>query len=203
MRSLLFIVLIAFIMPSQILAGGDEADKNKRTISGHIKDAKTGEDLIGATVYVSELATGAVTNVYGFYSVRMDMGLYTLRFSYIGYETIEKTIELKDNLTLDIELSPKGELLREVEIIAEAPDRNVKEAEMSVVRLDSKTIRQIPSLMGEVDIIKALLLMPGLQTAAEGSSGFVVRGGGPDQNLVILDEATVYNAGHLLGFFSV
>lgn len=203
MRSLLFILLIALFIPEYILAGGDEADKNKRTISGHIKDAKTGEDLIGATVYVIEPGAGAVTNVYGFYSLRMDMGLYTLKFSYIGYETVEKKIELKDNITLDIELSPKGELLREVEIIAEAPDRNVKGAEMSVVRLDSKTIRQIPSLMGEVDIIKALLLMPGVQTAAEGSSGFVVRGGGPDQNLVILDEATVYNAGHLLGFFSV
>jgi hypothetical protein len=185
------------------MAEGEEVDKNKRTISGHIKDAETGEDLIGASIYVSEIESGAVTNVYGFYSLRMDMGSYTLRFSYIGYETIEKKIDLKENITLDVELLPRGELLQEVEIIAEAPDQNVKEAEMSVVRLDSKTIRQIPSLMGEVDIIKALLLLPGVQTAAEGSSGFVVRGGGPDQNLVILDEATVYNAGHLLGFFSV
>ena len=203
MLKLYFILLLLLVFPAVVLAEGEEADKNKRTVSGYIKDAETGEDLIGASIYVSEIESGAVTNVYGFYSLRLDMGSYTFRFSYIGYETIEKKVDLKENITLDIELSPKGELLKEVEVIAEAPDQNVKEAEMSVVRLDSKTIRQIPSLMGEVDIIKALLLLPGVQTAAEGSSGFVVRGGGPDQNLVILDEATVYNAGHLLGFFSV
>lgn len=197
------ILLLLLVLPALAYSEGDEADKNKRTISGHIKDAETGEDLIGASIYVKEAESGAVTNVYGFYSLRMEIGSYTLRFSYIGYQTVEKEVDLKDNITLDIELSPKGELLKEVEVIAEAPDRNVKEAEMSVVKLDSKTISQIPSLMGEVDIIKALLLLPGVQTAAEGSSGFVVRGGGPDQNLVILDEATVYNAGHLLGFFSV
>ncbi len=204
MKIFLTMLLAAvFILPSQLRADGDESDKNKRTISGHVKDAETGEDLIGATIYIEELKSGTVTNVYGYYSLRLQPGNYTLKFSYIGYASIVHDIKLTENLTLDIELLPKGEQLDEVEITADAPDRNVTEAEMSVMKLDSKTISQIPSLMGEVDIIKALLLLPGVQTAAEGSSGFVVRGGSPDQNLVLLDEATVYNAGHMLGFFSV
>lgn len=199
---LLFLALL-FIPPVVLAEGDDEPEKNKRTISGHVKDASTGEDLIGASVYVEERQSGGVTNTYGYYSISLDPGHYTIRYSYIGYESEIRKILLEEDMTLDIELQVRGELLEEVEITAEAPDKNVKEVEMSVVKLDSKTINKIPSLMGEVDIIKALLLLPGVQTAAEGSSGFVVRGGGPDQNLILLDEATVYNAGHLLGFFSV
>ncbi len=204
MRIILSLLLLAAILLSGPLrADGDESDKNKRIISGHVKDAKTGEDLIGATIYIEEHESGTATNLYGYYSLRIEAGDYTLKFSYIGYESMTKEVRLVEDITLDIELIPQGQELQEVEITAEAPDRNVKAAEMSVVKLDSKTINQIPSLMGEVDIIKALLLLPGVQTAAEGSSGFVVRGGSPDQNLILLDEATVYNAGHMLGFFSV
>jgi hypothetical protein len=204
MRKLLILLFLAgILLPCQLKAEGDEGDKTKRTISGHVKDAETGEDLIGATIYISELESGTVTNTYGFYSIRLEQATYTIKFSYIGYESVIQKVELKENITIDLELKPQGQLLKEVEITAEAPDRNVKEAEMSVIKLDSKTISQIPSLMGEVDIIKALLLLPGVQTAAEGSSGFVVRGGSTDQNLIILDEAPVYNAGHMLGFFSV
>ena len=202
-RFLVLVLLTGMLFPFTLKAEGDESDKNKRTISGHIKDAETGEDLIGATIYIEELKSGTVSNVYGFYSIRLDQGSYTIKFSYIGYTPSIHKIELKEDINLDLELEPHGEQLQEVEIIAEAPDRNVKDAEMSVLKLDSKTIRQIPSLFGEVDIIKALLLLPGVQTAAEGSSGFVVRGGSTDQNLVLLDEAPVYNAGHMLGFFSV
>jgi len=204
MRTILSLLLAAILLlPAQVRADEDESDKNKRTISGHVKDASTGEDLIGATIYVEEMQSGTATNAYGFYSLSFLPGDYTLRFSYIGYESSVQKVNLQENITLDVELQAVGQQLQEVEIMAEAPDKNVTEVEMSVVKLDSKTINQIPSLMGEVDIIKALLLLPGVQTAAEGSSGFVVRGGGPDQNLVLLDEATVYNAGHLLGFFSV
>lgn len=203
MKPFLPLLLFIFLLPACLLADGEGEDKDKRIISGHIKDAETGEDLIGATIYVEELQSGTITNVYGFYSLRLNRAMYTIRYSYIGYESITRSIDLREDITIDIELFPRGELLDEVEVTAIAPDKNVKEAEMSVARLDSKTIRKIPSLMGEVDIIKALLLLPGVQTAAEGSSGFVVRGGGPDQNLVILDEASVYNAGHMLGFFSV
>ncbi|MEE4256102.1 MAG: TonB-dependent receptor [Bacteroidales bacterium] len=204
MRIIVSLLLAAILLfPIQVRADEDEYDKNKRIISGHVKDATTGEDLIGATIYVTEYQSGAATNTYGFYSLSLLPGEYTLKFSYIGYESQVEKVKLQENITLDVELQPVGQELQEVEITAEAPDKNVTNAEMSVVTLDSKTITQIPSLMGEVDIIKALLLLPGVQTAAEGSSGFVVRGGGPDQNLVLLDEATVYNAGHLLGFFSV
>ncbi len=199
--SLLFAA--ALLLPSVIKADGDESDKTKKTISGHVKDITTGEDLIGATIYIEEQQSGTATNTYGYYSLRLEPGEYTLKFSYIGYESLVQKVKLSEDITLDVELQPRGEELQEVEITADAPDQNVKAVEMSVMKLDSKTINQIPSLMGEVDIIKALLLLPGVQTAAEGSSGFVVRGGGPDQNLVLLDEATVYNAGHLLGFFSV
>jgi hypothetical protein len=193
---IIFLPLISF-------SEGDEADKNKRTISGYVKDSETGEDLIGATIYIHELESGTVTNTYGFYSLKLDQASYTLSYSYVGYKLEQHKVVLKNDTTLNIELKPKGEQLREVEITAEAPDENVTEVEMSIVKLSSKTIDKIPALFGEVDLIKALLLLPGVQTAAEGSSGFVVRGGSPDQNLVLLDEASVYNAGHMLGFFSV
>lgn len=197
------LVLVWVLIPGPIKASEEEADKTKKTISGHIKDSETGEDLLGATVYIEEIESGTVANNYGYYAIKLEPGSYTLNYSYIGYESVIHKIELKENVTLDIELNPKGEQLDEVEITAKAPDENVKDAEMSVVRLNAKTINRIPALFGEVDLIKALLLLPGVQTVAEGSSGFVVRGGGPDQNLVLLDEASVYNAGHMLGFFSV
>ena len=180
----------------------DGASK-KPIISGTVKDAKTGEQLIGATIYVKELKTGTVSNVYGFYSLSLNSGNYTLIYSFLGYESIEKTINLKTNYTINIELSPVQQSLKEVEIIEKRNNENVIKNEMSVVRLSSKAIKLIPAFMGEVDIIKAMLLLPGVQTTSEGASGFSVRGGSPDQNLILLDEATVYNASHLLGFFSV
>ncbi|MEN8225289.1 MAG: TonB-dependent receptor [Bacteroidota bacterium] len=202
-KLVVFLLMTGMLMPRLLIAEGNESDKDKHTISGHVKDSESGEDLIGATIYIEELRSGTVTNAYGFYSIRLDQGAYTMKFSYIGYQSVVRKIELTEDITLNLELDPSDQQLQEVEITGEAPDKNVKQAEMSVVKLDSKTIRQIPSLMGEVDIIKALLLLPGVQSAAEGSSGFVVRGGSTDQNLVLLDEAPVYNAGHLMGFFSV
>jgi hypothetical protein len=205
MKHLITILILAGIIlfPARLFSEEDEADKNKKTISGHIKDGETGEDLLGATIYIDELRSGTVTNSYGYYSVKLSPGNYTLNISFIGYEKLVQKVDLTEDITLNIELQPMNQQLQEVEIKAEAPDENVKDAEMSVVRLSAKTIDRIPALFGEVDIIKALLLLPGVQTVAEGSSGFVVRGGGPDQNLVLLDEASVYNAGHMLGFFSV
>lgn len=205
MKHLITILILAGIIffPAHVFSEEDEADKNKKTISGHIKDGETGEDLLGATIYIDELRSGTVTNSYGYYSLKLSPGNYTLNISFIGYEKLVQKVDLTEDITLNIELQPRNQQLQEVEIKAEAPDENVKDAEMSVVRLSAKTIDRIPALFGEVDIIKALLLLPGVQTVAEGSSGFVVRGGGPDQNLVLLDEASVYNAGHMLGFFSV
>jgi len=180
----------------------DGADK-KPIISGSIKDAITGEQLLGATVYIRELKSGVASNMYGFYSLSIPPGSYTLVFSYIGYESFEKRIQLKENTTVNVELKLKNQELKEVVISEKRNNENVTKNEMSVVRMDAKTIRKIPAFMGEVDVIKALQLLPGIQTTSEGSSGFSVRGGSPDQNLILLDEATVYNASHLLGFFSV
>jgi len=196
------IFFTGFFYKSKAETPKDVADK-KPIVSGTIKDSKTGEQLIGATVYIKELKTGTVTNVYGFYSLSIAPGSYTLIYSYVGYESIEKQILLKNNITINLELTPKQQLLKEVEITEKRSNENVTKNEMSVVRMSSKTIKQIPAFMGEVDIIKAMLLLPGVQTTSEGASGFSVRGGSPDQNLILLDEATVYNASHLLGFFSV
>lgn len=175
----------------------------KYAINGHIKDASTGEDLIGATIFVKEIGSGTITNTYGFYSISLPQGTYNLVYSYIGYESLSRTIDLQKDILTDIELEPSKEMLKEVEVIARREDENVKAPEMGVVKMNSKAISTIPALMGEVDIIKAIQLLPGVQATSEGSSGFSVRGGSPDQNLILLDEAPVYNASHLLGFFSV
>jgi hypothetical protein len=173
------------------------------TISGHIKDSQTGEDLIGATVYINEITSGTISNEYGFYSISIPKGEYTFRFSYIGFKPVTHKLKVEKNLTFNIELVPAPKILDEVEVMAEKGNANVSQPEMSVDRMDIKTIQKIPALMGEVDIIKALQLLPGVQSTSEGSSGFSVRGGSTDQNLILLDEATVYNPSHLLGFFSI
>jgi hypothetical protein len=173
------------------------------TISGYIKDVENGESLVGATVYIQELKTGVVTNVYGFYSISIQAGKYNISYSYTGYTLQQKQLDVQSNVTVNIELSVEKKKIEEVVITSERIDANVKKAEMSVAKLDMKTIKQIPALMGEVDVIKVIQMLPGVLPTSEGTSGFSVRGGGSDQNLVMLDEATVYNASHLMGFFSV
>ncbi len=175
----------------------------KYSLSGYIKDASNGEELIGATVMIKELTIGSSTNVYGYYSIALTPGEYTLVYSFIGYSSVEKKIKLEKNTTLSVELKEETTMLQEVVITSEKPNANVSKAEMSATRLDIKTIQRMPALMGEVDIIKAIQLLPGVQSTSEGSSGFSVRGGAMDHNLILLDEATVYNASHLMGFFSV
>jgi hypothetical protein len=201
LKLITFLILIPFIA---VIAEGESDPSVKRyAVSGHVKDAETGEDLFGASVLVVNLGTGSVTNEYGFYSVSLPKGKYSFRFSYTGYESQIHNISVEKDIILDIILKPFSENLKEIEIKAERTDENVKAPEMSVVKMDVKTINKIPALMGEVDIIKAIQLLPGVQSVSEGSSGFSVRGGSPDQNLILLDEATVYNASHFLGFFSV
>ncbi len=172
------------------------------SISGYVRDASTGEEMIGATVYVEELKEGTATNVYGFYSLNLQSGTYKIRFSYIGYQTQTISVNLNKDIRFDLELI-SGEELDEVIIKAEADDANIRSAEMGIVKLDIKEIEQIPVLFGEQDILKTLQLMPGISTGGEGRGGYYVRGGNTDQNLILLDEAPVYNASHLLGFFSV
>jgi len=200
---IVLITSLIILLPQKLVKADGDETKTKYTISGYVSDRQTGEDLIGATVFVKELKTGTSSNVYGFYSISLEPGAYTLIFSYIGYESHEKFFELNNDITNNVELAIKKQELDEVVITGTALNENITRAEMSTIKMDIKTIRQIPALMGEVDIIKAILLLPGVQTIAEGSSGFSVRGGSMDQNLIQLDEATVYNASHLMGFFSV
>ncbi|MHC1775112.1 MAG: carboxypeptidase-like regulatory domain-containing protein [Lentimicrobium sp.] len=200
---LILLFLLNVVNPLTTQANPEDTGGKRFTISGHMKDNKTGEELIGATIYIREIKTGTTTNVYGFYSISLIPGKYSILYSYVGYNSVEQTIELKENTSINIELATREHQLREVVITGERPDENIRKPEMSVVKMDIKTINRIPALMGEVDIIKAIQLLPGVQSTSEGSSGFSVRGGGPDQNLILLDEAIVYNASHLLGFFSV
>ncbi len=196
------LIILSVLINLNNVSSNTVTDKNK-TISGKVKDQRTGEELVGANIFVKEIKTGTITNTYGFYSLSIPAGRYTLVYSYVGYYPTERQIDLNINQSLDIELTSRQELLKEAVVTGKRTDENVKATEMSVVKMDIKTIRQIPALMGEVDIIKAIQLLPGVQTTSEGSSGFSVRGGNPDQNLIQLDEATVYNASHLMGFFSV
>ncbi len=202
-RLFLGILCLLAINQQVLLAEPDLEVANKVTVNGHVKDAANGEELIGATILVVEKSRGTSTNVYGFYSVSLDPGQYTLVYSFIGYKSVEKNIDLNSSITVNIELEEESLLLNEVVVTSTKPNDNITRTEMSVAKLDIKSIQRIPALMGEVDIIKAIQLLPGVQSTAEGTSGFSVRGGAVDHNLILLDEATVYNASHLMGFFSV
>ncbi len=177
---------------------------SKYTVNGQIKDGGTGEDLISATIYIPTLGIGSTTNEYGFYSMTLQEGNYDLIVSYLGFEDQTISIELSQDITKNIELVEMASQLGEVYITAdrEKEEENINSTEMSVVEVNIETVKKLPALFGEVDIIKAIQLLPGVKTVGEGSSGFYVRGGNVDQNLVLLDEAPIYNASHVLGFFS-
>ncbi len=172
------------------------------SISGRVKDADNGEDLIGALIRVDK-GGGAITNEYGFYSISLEKGTYTLTVSYLGYTDAVKTLELNENQNLNIELFKTAQEIGSVVVSAKANENNVENKKISVVKMDMAQIKEIPVVFGEVDVLKTITLLPGIQSGGEASSGINVRGGGQDQNLILLDEATVYNASHLLGFFSV
>lgn len=201
-KILRFLFLCLFILLS-LYSRADFDPEQRFTVSGHVKDSENGEELIGAAIMVKGYQKGTVTNVYGFYSISLVPGNYILVFSYVGYEPKEFPVNLDRHLTINVELTEQFRQLDEVTINSEGRKAHVERAEMSTNKLPIKSIRRIPALMGEVDVIKAIQLLPGVQASSEGSSGFSVRGGNPDQNLILLDEATVYNASHLMGFFSV
>ncbi len=175
--------------------------QEKFTVSGYLQDASNGENLIGATIYIRELETGAVTNFYSFYSITIAPGTYNFEFRYLGFNTQTREIELDKNERLDLELFPEGTVLEEIVIEAEPEDINVSGVQMSTNKLDIQSIQKLPSFLGEVDVLKSIQTLPGVTTVGEGTTGFNVRGGGVGQNLVLLDEAPVYNSSHLLGFF--
>jgi hypothetical protein len=177
--------------------------QEKYTISGIISDAESGETMIGATISVKELtATGTITNAYGYYSLTLPKGEYTVVFSYLGYKSIENIIDLSEDKRLDYKLSPDSETLEAVVVMAKKKNDNITSEEIGIEKLNPQEIKKIPVLFGEQDVIKTLTLTPGVKTSSEGSGGMFVRGGNNSQNLVLLDEATVYNSNHLMGFFS-
>ncbi|MEO0469079.1 MAG: TonB-dependent receptor [Bacteroidota bacterium] len=177
--------------------------QNRNTLSGHVRDGNNGETMIGATIYIPDLQVGAYTNEYGFYSLSVPPGQYEVHYRYIGFEVDTQQVDLSQDVRVDIELQTASTTIEEVVISSKAENEEVVSTEMGVNSLNIETIKQMPVLFGETDVLKSIQLLPGVKAAGEGNSGFFVRGGGTDQNLILLDEAPVYNPSHLLGFFSV
>ena len=191
-----FLVLLIF-------AASPALPQEKYTVSGTITDADTGEALISAAFQVVGQKIGVMANSYGFYSLTIPAGTYTFRYSYIGYIPVEITVTLKGPLKKDIKLTPELSVVEEVVVKAQADNENITSAKMGTIELKPQEIQAAPILFGEQDVMKTMQLLPGISETEEGSSGFFVRGGSPDENLVLLDEAPVYNASHIFGFFSV
>lgn len=179
------------------------SQSNRYILSGTLTEINSAETLIGVNVLVPELKTGTITNEYGFYSITLEEGTHQVTFSSIGFESITKTINLTQNTKLDIALNESTESLNEVIISQDIEQLNIRNPQMSVNTLSISSIKKMPVVLGETDVIKSILLLPGVTSAGEGASGFNVRGGSADQNLILLDEATLYNSSHLFGFFSV
>ena len=196
--SFLLLVFICFAL-------GTNAQVTKHTISGTVKDAKNGEELIGVSVIVTELKTGVATNAYGYYSLNLPAGKYNVSFSYVGFSTKSQLVDITNSsVKLNVELAENKQELKEATVTDDKPTAaNVESTKMSVVKMDIKEVKKIPILLGEVDVIKAIQLLPGIQAAGDGNTLFIVRGGNTDHNLVQLDEAVVYNPSHVVGFFSV
>jgi hypothetical protein len=176
--------------------------QSRFTISGFVYEKGSRESMPGVNIYVPGTTIGTVSNSYGFYSLTLPTGEWEVAFSFVGYQVRQFEIVLDKNIELNVELDPTIEL-EAVEIRADMPKQSSRSAQMSVVEIPIKQIKAIPALLGEKDALKVIQLMPGVQKGSEGTSGLYVRGGGPDQNLIILDDATVYNAYHLFGFFSL
>ena len=192
MKKILFVLLL--FIPSVFYA------QEKFTLSGFVSDKNNGENIIGVNIFCKELKQGVVSNTYGFYSLTLPAGNYEISFSYIGYKTQVHNLKLDKDIQKNIAFDITSFSVGEVQVRAKA--NIVEKTETSVIEVPIEQIKTIPALLGEVDIIKAIQLLPGVQSS-EGTSGFYVRGGGPDQNLILLDGVPVYNASHLGGIFSV
>ncbi len=193
----LFMLISSLIIATNLFAS------DKATISGKIISEKSGEDLIRATISIPNLKTGCYSNTYGFYSITIPKGTYTIRVSYIGFKTQTREIKIDGNKTINFNLEPQQSAADTIQVIAERQDGNLTETNTGVEKVSMAQIERVPVLLGEKDLMKTIQLLPGISTTSEGSTGFSVRGGSTDQNLVILDEATVYSPSHLMGFVSV
>jgi outer membrane receptor protein involved in Fe transport len=193
----LIAVLLVCLAPVWLMA------QKKVTLSGYIRDSLNGETLIGATVSINGQSKGINSNQYGFYSITLDEGTYIFVCSYIGYRPRAIEVDLSKDQQVNFEMLPRVDLSQEVVVTSRKRDANVKDAQMGKITLPIERIKSIPAFLGEVDLLKTIQFLPGVRNAGEGSSGLYVRGGGPDQNLILLDDAPVYNTGHLFGFFSI
>ncbi len=191
--------VFTFFLLLGVLASAQE----KFTLSGTISEASSNETLIGVTLVFPELNTGVTTNEYGFYSITLPKGEYDVIISYLGFQDVRERIVLQEDIKRDFNLEEEMSQLDEVIVTEDVEKLDIKKPQISVNSLTSQTIKQIPVVLGEADVIKSLILLPGVTNAGEASSGFNVRGGAADQNLILLDEAIVFNSSHLFGFFSV
>ncbi|MEM9823132.1 MAG: TonB-dependent receptor, partial [Bacteroidota bacterium] len=191
------VLLFFFFLPVILLA------QNRFTLSGTVSEAASNETLIGVSIVIPSVEVGTSTNEYGFYSISLPAGRYQVLISHLGYQEIRQELDLRQDQKIDFKLVPQAQQLSEVVVSEDVEKLDIRKAQMSVNGLNIKTIKQIPVILGEADVVKSLLLLPGVTNAGEASSGFNVRGGAVDQNLILLDEATIFNSSHLFGFFSV
>ncbi|MET1259701.1 TonB-dependent receptor [Flagellimonas sp. DF-77] len=191
------------LLPALLFLSQLSFSQQRYTISGTISEAASNETMIGVTIGITELRTGTTTNEYGFYSITLPEGEYSLIISYLGFQDIVRNIDLNGDTKINFRMEAEAEQLDEVVVTEKAEQLNIRAPQMSVNTLAVQTIKKIPVVLGEADVIKSLLLLPGVTNAGEASSGFNVRGGAADQNLILLDEATIFNSSHLFGFFSV
>jgi len=198
MKGYFHLILISLFFYSPIALG-----QQKHTLSGSISERNSNETLIGVTVAFPELQTGVTTNEYGFYSITLPEGNYRVLISYLGFKDIIQEVILSENKKINFQLEEEAEQLEEVIVTENVEKMDIRKPQMSVNTLSIGTIKKIPVILGEADVIKSILLLPGVTNAGEGASGFNVRGGGADQNLILLDEAIIFNSSHLFGFFSV
>ncbi len=200
-----FFCAVVFIFSSCAIFSQEPAlaKANRYSLNGYVRDSLSGESIIGATVFVNGQSKGVASNQYGFYSITLDSGTYTISVSHISYIAKSIAVDLTSNQSYNFDIVSKTFANSEVVVYSKRRDANVKNAQMGKVDLTMTQIKNIPAFMGEVDLLKAIQLLPGIRNAGEGNAGFYVRGGGPDQNLILLDDAVVYNTGHLFGFFSI
>ncbi|MFB6258460.1 MAG: carboxypeptidase-like regulatory domain-containing protein [Flavobacteriales bacterium] len=197
------VLLLSFFLVMAAIGKTQEGEEKKYTVSGTITDSSSGEALIGATVKVKGTGTGSAANDYGYYSLTLPEGKYTLIYNYLGKRSVVRELNLTEDKKLNVQLPDKRRTTETVEIRGERADKNVSSVEMSTAEIDIEQMKKLPAFLGEVDVLKTVQRLPGVQSGSEGTTGFYVRGGGADQNLVLLDEATVYNASHFFSFFSV
>lgn len=196
-------LVIVSVFLFTLFSSFDSFSQGKVTVGGYVKEDGTGENLVAATVAVKGATIATYTNDYGFYSLTLPAGTYTLVYSYIGFTSFDTTVNLRTDVRININLKSEAKLMQEVVVEAKRKDENVTSSQMGKFDLPMEKIKNLPVIFGEQDILKTIQLLPGVQGGSEGSTGFFVRGGGADQNLILLDEATVYNSSHLFGFFSV